>query len=253
MAVEHLFAQLQDIGLHDIDLVLQLSFLEIEYRLRKGHHSQAMAIVEGVAQTMRPENFDVLVQIRLLCFKARILEKTGLPQRGFSLAMRAASIAHRCRVLPGLWEAIGVLATVLLSMHEFEAAAEMMESIMPQVLELDDRYLTARSYSILVDANMGLAGEASSPTPSFSPDDDDDEETMNKLPDPLKKKEYITRALAYIDCSYDEYEAIEDLLGQCEMMAKKATVMHLSGDLVLANDYAAKYLDLRKGAVRERE
>ncbi|KAF5014359.1 hypothetical protein F66182_14682, partial [Fusarium sp. NRRL 66182] len=190
---------------------------------------------------------------RLLCFKARILEKTGLPQRGFSLAMRAASIAHRCRVLPGLWEAIGVLATVLLSMHEFEAAAEMMESIMPQVLELDDRYLTARSYSILVDANMGLAGEASSPTPSFSPDDDDDEEAMSKLPDPLKKKEHITRALAYIDCSYDEYEAIEDLLGQCEMMAKKATVMHLSGDLVLANDYAAKYLDLRKGAVRERE
>lgn len=212
-----------------------------------------MAIVEGIAQTMRQENFDVLAQIRLLCFKARILEKTGLPQRGFSLAMRAASIAHRCRVLPGLWEAIGVLATVLLSMREFEAAAEMMESIMPQVLELDDRYLTARSYSILVDANMGLAGEASSPTPSFSPDDGDDEETANRVPDPLKKKEYITRALAYIDCSYDEYEAIEDLLGQCEMMAKKATVMHLSGDLVLANDYAAKYLDLRKGALRERE
>ncbi|KAI7973060.1 hypothetical protein EIK77_004337 [Talaromyces pinophilus] len=203
---------------------------------------------------MRQENFDVLAQIRLLCFKARILEKTGLPQRGFSLAMRAASIAHRCRVLPGLWEAIGVLATVLLSMREFEAAAEMMESIMPQVLELDDRYLTARSYSILVDANMGLAGEASSPTPSFSPaDDDEDEEAVNKQPDPLKKKEYITRALAYIDCSYDEYEAIEDLLGQCEMMAKKATVMHLSGDLVLANDYAAKYLDLRKGALSERE
>lgn len=202
---------------------------------------------------MRQENFDVLAQIRLLCFKARILEKTGLPQRGFSLAMRAASIAHRCRVLPGLWEAIGVLATVLLSMREFEAAAEMMESIMPQVLEFDDRYLTARSYSILVDANMGLAGEASSPTPSFSPDDDEDEEAVHKVPDPLKKKEYITRALAYIDCSYDEYEAIEDLLGQCEMMAKKATVMHLSGDLVLANDYASKYLDLRKLAMSERE
>lgn len=212
-----------------------------------------MAIVEGIAQTMRQENFDILAQIRLLCFKARILEKTGLPQRGFSLAMRAASIAHRCRVLPGLWEAIGVLATVLLSMREFEAAAEMMESIMPQVLELDDRYLTARSYSILVDANIGLAGEASSPMPSFSPDDDENEEPVNKQPGPLKKKEYITRALAYIDCSYDEYEAIEDLLGQCEMMAKKATVMHLSGDLVLANDYAAKYLDLRRGALRERE
>ncbi|QGA21289.1 hypothetical protein EYB26_008999 [Talaromyces marneffei] len=253
VAVEHLFAQLQDIGLHGMDLDLQLSFLEIEFRLRKGHHSQAIAIVEGIAQTMHQENFDVLAQIRLLCFKARILEKTGLPQRGFSLAMRAASIAHRCRVLPGLWEAIGVLATVLLSMREFEAAVEMMESIMPQVLEFDDRYLTARSYSILVDANMGLAGEATSPTLPFSPDDNDDGEAVNKNPDPLKKKEYITRASAYIDCSYDEYEAIEDLLGQCEMMAKKATVMHLSGDLVLANDYASKYLDLRRLAMSERE
>jgi anaphase-promoting complex subunit 5 len=36
-------------------------------------------------------------------------------------------------------------------------------------------------------------------------------------------------------------------------MAKKATVMHLSGDLVLANDYASKYLDLRKLAMSERE
>ena len=31
-------------------------------------------------------------------------------------------------------------------------------------------------------------------------------------------------------------------------MAKKATIMHLHGDLVLANDYAAKYLDLKKAA-----
>lgn len=201
-----------------------------------------MAIVEEIAQTMRQENFDVLTQVRLLCFKARILEKTGLPQRGFSLAMRAANIAHKSRVLPCLWEAIGVLATVLLSLQQFEAASEMMESIMPQVLELDYRYLTARSYSILVDANMGLAGECSSSSTAS-------DGTILKGPDPLKRKEYVTRALAYIDCSYEEYEAIEDLLGQCELMAKKATVMHLSGDLVLANDYASKFLDLRKLAI----
>jgi anaphase-promoting complex subunit 5 len=245
VAVEHLFAQLQDIGIHDIDLMLQLSFSEIEFRIRRGHYTQAMAIVEDIAQSMQQENFDVLTQIRLLCYKARILEKTGLPQRGFSLAMRAASIAYRSRVLPGLWEAIRVLAVVLLSLREFEAASEIMESIMPQVLELDERYLTARSYSILVDANMGLAGECSSASGSDG--------RKNKAGDPLKKKEYVTRALAYIDCSYDEYEAIEDLMGQCEMMAKKATVMHLSGDLVLANDYASKFLDLRKQAIAERE
>lgn len=243
--MEHLFSQLQDIGLNEIDLALELSFLEIEFRLRRGHYAQAMSAVEEIAQSMQQETFDVMTQIKLLCYKARILEKTGLPQRGFSLAMRAASIASRSRALPGLWEAICVLAVVLLSLREFEAASEMMESIMPQVLELDDRYLTARSYSVLVDANMGLAGECSSVSGGDG--------QKNKAADPLKKKEYVTRALAYIDCSYDEYEAIEDLPGKCEMMAKKATVMHLSGDLVLANDYASKFLDLRKQAMAERE
>ncbi|OKL63090.1 hypothetical protein UA08_02006 [Talaromyces atroroseus] len=207
------FTVTQNIGIHDIDLILQLSFLEIEFRLRRGHYTQAMAIVEDIAQSIQQENFDVLTQIRLLCYKARILEKTGLPQRGFSMAMRAASIAHRSRVLPGLWEAIRVLAVVLLSLHEFEAASEMMESIMPQVLELDDRYLTARSYSILVDANMGLAGECSSTSGGDG--------RNHKTADPLKKKEYVTRALAYIDCSYDEYEAIEDVLGQSRCLAAK--------------------------------
>jgi anaphase-promoting complex subunit 5 len=228
--------------LHETDLALTLSFLEIELRLRKGDYRHALKIVEQIAQSMQQENFDVFTQIKLLCYKARILDKTGQPQRGFSLAMRAASIAHRSRVLPGLCEAIGVLASVLLSLREFEAAAEMMESIMPQVLEFEDRALTARSYSVLVDANMGLAGEYSSSARGG-----------HRAPDPVKKKEYITRALEYIDCSYEEYEEIEDLSGQCEMMAKKATVMHLSGDPVLANDYAAKYLDLKRQAAAERE
>lgn len=226
--------------LPDIDLSLTLSFLEIEFRLRKGDYHRALKIVEQIAQSIQQENFDVFTQIKLLCYKARILDKAGQPQRGFSLAMRAASIAHRSRVLPGLWEAIGVLAGVLLSLREFEAAAEMMESIMPQVLEFEDRSLTARSYSVLVDANMGLAGEYSSARGGCAAD-------------PVKKKEYVTRALEYIDCSYEEYEEIEDLSGQCEMMAKKATVMHLSGDPVLANDYAAKYLDLKRQAAAERE
>ncbi|KAL1961512.1 hypothetical protein VTN77DRAFT_1653 [Rasamsonia byssochlamydoides] len=232
IAAEHLLSQLQDMQLPEIDLSLHLSFLEIEFRLRKGDYHRSLKIVEQIAQSMQQENFDVFTQIKLLCYKARIMDKTGQPQRGFSLAMRAASIAHRSRALPALWETIGVLANVLLSLREFEAAAEMTESIMPQVLEFEDRSLTARSYSVLVDANMGLAGVAA---------------------DPVKRKEYVTRALEYIDCAYDEYEEIEDLSGQCEMMAKKATVMHLSGDPVLANDYAAKYLDLRRQAAAERE
>lgn len=174
-------------------------------------------------------------QIKLLCLKGRILGKTGQPQRGFSLAMRAASIAHRSKLLPALWEALCVLAGVLLSLREFEAVSEMIESIMPQILEGEDCDLAARAYSLLVDANMGIAGYLWSEGQSQP-----------------GREEYMNRALGYIDCAYDEYEEIEDIKGQCEMMAKKATLMHLFGDLVIANDYASKYLDLKQQAGIER-
>lgn len=231
VAVEHILAQLQAIQLLDFDMRLLLAFYTIEFTLRQGDTGRALRMVEQAANSMQPENFDVHSQIKLLCLKALVLEKSGHPQRGFSLAMRAASIAHRSKVLLDLWEAICTLAAVLLSLREFEATAELVESIMPQILEAEDSALTARAYSLLVDANMGVAGELWS---------------REGLERTLARKEYVNRALGYIDSAYDAYEEIEDILGQTEMMAKKATVMHLTGDPVLANDYAAKYLDLRK-------
>lgn len=123
-----------------------------------------------------------------------------------------------------------MLGGVLLSLGEFEAVSELIESIMPRVLETDDCDLAAKAHSLLVDANMGIAGVMWSQGQGNTP----------------ARKEYVNRALGYIDFAYDQYEEIEDIQGQCEMMAKKATIMHLTGDLVLANDYAAKYLDLRK-------
>jgi len=210
---------------------LLLAFYTIEFTIRQGDHGRALRMIEQAAQSMHPENFDVHSQVKLLCLKARALEKTGQPQRGFSLAMRAASIAHRAKILFDLWESICTLASVLLSLREFDATAELVESIMPQILESEDCALIARAYSLLVDANMGMAGELW--------------RRQGKGSTPARK-EYVNRALGYIDCAYDQYEDIEDIKGQTEMMAKKATVMHLTGDPVLANDYASKYLDLRK-------
>lgn len=119
----------------------------------------------------------------------------------------------------------------MLSLREFAATAELVESILPQIFETEDSALIARANSLLVDANMGVAGELWA--------------TLGSESTPVRK-EYVNRALGYIDSAYEAYEEIEDLLGQTEMMAKKATVMHLTGDPVLANDYASKYLDLRK-------
>lgn len=236
IAASHLISQLQSLHLPDSDISPLISFLSAEFLIRQGNHTRALETIEKAAQSMHQDNFDNHFQVKILCLKARILEKTDQPQRGFSLAMRAASIAHRSRLLPGLWEAICVLGRVLLSLGEFEAVDELVESIMPRVLETDDCSLAARAYSLLVDANMGVAGSLWSRGQGHTP----------------ARKDYVTRALGYIENAYDQFEEIEDIQGQREMMAKKATVMHLTGDLVLANDYAAKYLDLRKQGATER-
>ncbi|KAL4885007.1 anaphase-promoting complex subunit 5-domain-containing protein [Aspergillus karnatakaensis] len=229
VSANYLLSQLQAIDLPDSDLFFLLSFLSVELMIRQNNYSQALELIEKTAQSIHQDNFDIQPQVKLLCLKARTFEKMGQPQRGFSLAMRAASIAHRSRLLPGLWEAVCSLGGVLLSLKEFEAVSILIESIMPQILESNDCDLAASAYSLLTDANMGIAGNLWS-------------EGKNSP----AKKEYINRALGYLDCAYDQYEEIEDIRGQCEMMAKKATLMHLTGDSVLANDYASKYLDLQK-------
>jgi anaphase-promoting complex subunit 5 len=231
VAADNLISQLQAGAPSDSELSVTLSLIKADLLIRRGDYTAALNVIEQIAQFTQQENFDVSIQVKLLNMKVRIFDKSGQPERGFSLAMRAASIAHRSRLLPGLWEAIGGVATILISFNEFEAAMNMLESIVPQVLECEDSYLTARTYSLLVDANMGLAGQARHDT--------------------ARRKEQLARAVEFIDYAFAEFSSIEDLRGQCEMMAKRATIMHLSGDFVLANDCAAKYLDLKSQAATD--
>lgn len=203
--------------------------------MKWGDYDTALKLIERVGQTTPQETFDVAIQIRLLTLKARIFAQTDQAERGFSLAMRAASIAHRSRVLTGLWEAVGALSVVLMEFQEFEAARGLLESIMPQVIESEDCELVASSYALLVDANMGMAGQ-----------------TRHDEAVAVRQKEYLGRAVEFIDCAFAEYSKVDDSQAQSEMMAKRATVMHLTGDLALANDYAAKYLDLKRQAAAER-
>ncbi|KAL1851818.1 APC5 protein [Paecilomyces lecythidis] len=228
-SAESLLSQLQSIQFPDVDISNNLSLLEIEFSSRKGDYGHALQLVEKAAQPMQEESSDILTQVKLLCLKVQFLIETGQPHSGLSLAIRAASIAHHSRVLAGLWEALCVVSSVLIHLGEFEASTGILESIIPQVLEVEDSDLTARCYSLLADASIGLAGKF----------------LIDRNRDPAGK-DYMTRALEYLHSAHDSFEDIEDLTGQCETVAKKATIMHLSGDLLLANDYAAKYLDLRK-------
>ncbi len=205
-----------------------LEMLKIDLHMRRKDYSEAMAILENFATKLHDENSDISHRISVMVLKARILDKAGTPQKGFSVVIRAAHIARRAFNLRGLWDAISALARVLVSIKEFEAAVKLLEVIMPPLLEYDDCHLTGRSFCFLADAHMGMAGEAEAES--------------------LQRKERLTKALECIDRSFDEFSRIEDVHGQCETMAKKATIMHLNGDFVLANDCAAKYLDIKQAA-----
>lgn len=213
----------------DPDLGFEINVLHIDYLMRRTDFSGALVKIEHLASTMKEEGDDIALRVKLLVMKAGLQDKCGRPQKGFSVAVRAASIAWRARLIPLLWSAMGAIANILNSLSEFQAAAQILVAIIPRALECESFSINAQLYSYLVDAHMGMAGRAD--------------------PGSLKRKENLTRCLDFIDRAFDEYSALEDIKGQCEMMAKKATIMKLVGELVLANDYASKYLDLKKEAV----
>ncbi|OAL23744.1 hypothetical protein AYO20_10890 [Fonsecaea nubica] len=231
-AAEHLLDRLSGQGAPDVKVALLLSLLEIELLIRRGVLDQALERVEDLAQgaDRNHEINDIAVQNRLLLLKARILIESRHPLKAFSIVMRAAQIAFRGRILHSLWASICLLASILNHLREFLPAADLLQSIMPQVLECHDCELAAESYSVLADANMGLAGSSSGPDKSSS----------------TKQKEFINKAMEHIDHAYAQYRYIEDLQGQLEMLKKKATIMHWRGDWVLANDTATQYLGLKK-------
>ncbi len=228
MAAGHFLAQLRAAPAPDSEVSFVVSLLHLELLIRQESYSEALRTLEEYHAKLVDEDSDIFQRVKLLTLKARIFDKCGKPEKGFSVAIRAATIAYRARLLPALWDAIGAISNILISLKEFAAAGKLLESIMPQVLECEDSDLAARTYSLLVDSQMGQAGEAKPESP--------------------KRKEHLTKALEFINCSFAEFSRLEDVKGQCEMMAKKATIMHLVGDLVLANDYAAKYLDLKREA-----
>ena len=228
MAADQVLSQLRASQQLESDVLFTMSILEIDLRLRRCDYSTAMDLLEILSTRMDNGETDVLQRVKIMTLKAQIYDRAGIAQKGFTVALRAASLAHKAKILPALWEAIGAISRVLISMREFEAAVRLMESIIPQVLECEDCNLAAQSFSHLADALMGLAGDVNAES--------------------LQRKERLTKALEHIDRSFDEFSRIKDVRGQCEMMAKRATIMHLNGDPVLANDCAAKYLDIKKAA-----
>jgi anaphase-promoting complex subunit 5 len=227
---EELLNQLLQSKVDDLepDMAVMIDELQIECLTRRGNLQKAYEKVDGMIETLRDESKDIALRVRLLLLQAWLLNKCDRPQRGFSIAVRAASIAWRARLITCLWQAIGAIANILVSLDEFEAASQLLLAVIPRALECDVSALTAQLYAYFADANMGLAGKAE--------------------PKSSKRTEYLTRALSAVQKSFDHYSSVEDIKHQCETMAKKAMIMKLSGDMVLAADYAAAYVSLRKTA-----
>ncbi|KAJ3519084.1 hypothetical protein NM208_g14270 [Fusarium decemcellulare] len=227
---EQLLSQLLQSKMDDLepDMAFLIDILQIDFLTRQGDFQAAFAKVDNMMSKLQDEKKDVVVRVKLLLLKASLLDQCGRPQRGFTTAMRAASISWGARLIPSLWEAIGAVSNILISLAEFEAAAQLLLAVIPRSLECETAGLTAELYRYLADAYMGLAGKCE--------------------PKSSKRNEYMTKALAAVQKSFDHYSIIEDINMQCQMMAKKAMIMKLSGDMVLATDYAAAYVSLRKSA-----
>ncbi|KAL8681501.1 MAG: hypothetical protein Q9186_002387 [Xanthomendoza sp. 1 TL-2023] len=227
-AGEHILVQLRTAPAEVPELQFNISILEVHLQIRRDDYTHALTLLEQLTSELELQEADIFQRLRAMILKARIYDQAGIPQKGFSVALRAASLAHKARLLPILWEAVGAVGRVLNSVKEFEATVKLIENVLPQALECEDCELAAYLFSCLADGHMGMAGQAKEGT--------------------LQRKEKLTKAMASLDRAFEEYSRIEDIRGQCEMMAKKATIMHLNGDPVLANDCAAKYLDIKKAA-----
>lgn len=210
------------------DMAFLIDSLHIDCLARRGDLQAASIRVEDLMAQLRDEDKDIALRVKLLLLKVSLLDRCGRPQRAFSTAILAASLAWRARLLPCLWHAIGALSNMLVSLGEFEAAAQLLVAVLPRALEGESSAVAAQLYSYLADANMGLAGGAE--------------------PESGRRTEYVAGALGALQKAFDHYSAVEDVGRQCEVVAKRATIMKVTGEMALAADYAAAYVELRKSA-----
>jgi anaphase-promoting complex subunit 5 len=163
--------------------------------------------------------------------KANLYQKAGRPQRGFSVVMRAANLAWKARLMNLLWQSIGNLADILNSLEEFEAAKDLLLVIIPRALECELGYFVANLYSTLADAYVGIAGKVGRPT--------------GQTAVARARLEYLAKAMEPLKRAFDHYATMDDVQKKLEVTAKMAMIMKVRGETKVADDLAAKYLELR--------
>lgn len=115
----------------------ELSFLQhdayIDYLIARGSYSKAFTAISALAQSLKEDNADILQRVSVLLMKADLFRKVGKPEGGFSVALRAASVSSRARLMPCLWTSVGMLGNILNSLGECASARRLLEAVLPQV------------------------------------------------------------------------------------------------------------------------
>jgi anaphase-promoting complex subunit 5 len=133
VACDRLLLKLKPDSATDPELSFLLSETHIDSLVHRGRHTEALSRIESLATELKEDNADILQRVSMLIAKASLFAETGKPERGFSIALRAASISFKARLMPRLWHAVGLLANILNSLGEFEAATRLLDALIPQV------------------------------------------------------------------------------------------------------------------------
>jgi anaphase-promoting complex subunit 5 len=115
----------------DPDISHQISLLEIALLMHPSRPDLPSAY-RKIAFLLAATS-DLAQTLHLLTLKAAVFAAAGKPEKGFSIAVRAASRAERAGLVPVLLEALAALAEILNKVGEFGAARELAEAALPQV------------------------------------------------------------------------------------------------------------------------
>jgi anaphase-promoting complex subunit 5 len=202
-----------------------LSEARIDYLSSRGLFSDAFNAIEDMASSLREEGTDILPRVTMLLMKANLFAKIGKPDRGFSVALRAASVAFKARLMPALWAAVGLLSNILNSLGEFSASSRLLSAIIPQTLEHGDQVLIGTLYSHLGDSHIGLAGLDNPSTSSGA----------------RARTTNMSNAELYFDRARECWKKAEDIEGECEQLMKRAIVAKARGDEKLAEEWSQNH------------
>lgn len=206
----------------DPELHFLLSEAYIDYLVSKGDYTTAYTTISNLAQSLKEDNADILQRVSVLLMQADLFRKVGKPEHGFSVALRAASVAYKAKLMPSLWSAVGLLANILNSLGECASARRLLEAVLPQSLENGDNMLSGMLYSHLGDSFMGLADPTGTSEPRL-------------------QTSYVAKAELYIDRARQCFKRCSYLTGECEQLMKKAIIAKLRGDEKLAEEWSQNH------------